>query len=118
MLKNVFITLLLLLALVIGWHILLPLLGGAVALGAISFVFLSVFITGLCIAILLAFLFSGIGIFILGIFAFVGTIAAIVFFPIMFPILIPLFIIFLFVSYHRRKHCQKPTQQEKGSDEK
>lgn len=51
-----------------------------------------------CIAILLAFVFVGIGLIVLGCLAFVGLILAAIAFPFLLPILIPLFIVWVFCS--------------------
>ena len=55
-----------------------------------------------CVAILLAFVFAGVGLIILGCFAFVGLILAAIAFPFLLPLLIPLFIIWVFCSIARR----------------
>lgn len=103
MLGTLLLTIVLLLALVIGWHVLFPVLGGVIAITATAWVFIVGSILAFCIAILLVFLFTGIGIFILSLLVLVWTVLSIVLFPILFPILIPLFIIFMFISYWRRK---------------
>ena len=51
-----------------------------------------------CVAILLAFVFAGIGLIVLGSLALVGLILAAVAFPFLLPLLIPLFIVWLFCS--------------------
>jgi len=51
-----------------------------------------------CIAILLAFVFAGIGLIVLGCLAFVGLILAAIAFPFLLPLLIPLFIVWIFCS--------------------
>jgi hypothetical protein len=56
-----------------------------------------------CVAILLAFVFVGVGLLILGIFVLVGLILAAVAFPFMLPLLIPLFIVWIFCGIARRK---------------
>jgi predicted exporter len=53
-------------------------------------------VTLLCVAILLAFVFAGMALLVLGIFALVGVVLAAVAFPFLLPILIPLFIIWVF----------------------
>lgn len=51
-----------------------------------------------CVAILLAFVFVGIGLIVLGCLAFVSLILAAIAFPFLLPILIPLFIVWVFCS--------------------
>lgn len=103
---NVGIVLLVLLGLafIIGWHLLFPIVGGIIAFTALAWGILLASIVIFCVAILLVFIFTGTGVFVLGVFAFVWMILAVIFFPIIFPVILPLFILFLLVSYfHRRK---------------
>jgi hypothetical protein len=51
-----------------------------------------------CVAILLAFVFVGVGLIVLGSFALVGLILAAIAFPFLLPLLIPLFIVWVFCS--------------------
>ena len=55
-----------------------------------------------CVAILLAFVFAGVGLIILGCLAFVGLILTAIASPFLLPLLIPLFIIWVFCSIARR----------------
>jgi len=55
-----------------------------------------------CVAILLAFVFAGIGLIILGCLALVGLILAAIAFPFLLPLLIPLFIVCVFCSIARK----------------
>jgi len=55
-----------------------------------------------CVAILLAFVFAGVGLIILGCFAFVGLILAAIASPFLLPLLIPLFIVWVFCFIARR----------------
>jgi hypothetical protein len=96
-----------LLALVIGWHLAFPIFGGIIAITATVWVLLVASVVVFSVAILLALMFTGGGIFILSLIAFIWIILAIIFFPILFPIIAPLFIILLFVSYFRRKQLKK-----------
>ncbi len=71
-----------------------------------------------CVAILLAFVFVGVGLIILGVFLLVGLIAAAILFPLFLPLLIPLFIIWLVVAISGkpkatqppRNHCARTSQ--------
>lgn len=92
------------LALIIGWHLLFPLLGlslAALTTSAWSFVIATIGV--LSIAILLLVLFTGMGVFILGLFAFVWALLAILLFPILFPIIAPLMVILLFIRFLARR---------------
>jgi len=53
-------------------------------------------VTLFCVAILLAFVFAGVALLLLGIFALVGLVLAAVAFPFLLPIVIPLFILWMF----------------------
>ncbi len=71
--------------------------------GAIGAAGLAVALIALsCAAILLAFVFAGIGVFVLGCFVFVGMILAWLAFPFLLPLLIPLAILWGFVAVTRR----------------
>lgn len=97
------LAIILVLAIVLGWHLLFPLIGGVLAITGIVWFFLVGSIAAFCIALLLILIVTGTGIFVVGALALVWTIVAIVLFPILFPILLPLFIILLVISYLRRK---------------
>jgi len=55
-----------------------------------------------CVAILLAFVFAGVGLVVLGCLALVGLILAAIAFPFLLPLLVPLFIVWAFCSIARR----------------
>jgi len=55
-----------------------------------------------CAATLLAFVFAGVGLIVVGCFALVGTILAAVLLPCLLPLLIPVLIIWLICSLVRR----------------
>ena len=55
-----------------------------------------------CVAILLAFVFAGVGLVILGVLAFVGVIVISVSLPLLLPLMIPLFIVWLFCAMLRK----------------
>jgi len=65
-------------------------------IGAWSFILTLVIL--FCVAILLAFVFVGVGLIVLGSLALVGLILAAIAFPFLLPILIPLFIVWVFCS--------------------
>lgn len=100
MLTAIVVTLIALLAIILGWHWLFI---GAVAITAAVWGVVVTSVIVLSVAILLLFVLTGASIFIIGGIAFIWTVLAIVLFPVLFPVLAPLFIIFLFVSYIRRR---------------
>jgi len=55
-----------------------------------------------CVAILLAFVFAGVGLIVLGCLALVGLILAAIASPFLLPLLIPLFIVWVFCSIARK----------------
>ena len=59
-------------------------------------------VTLFCVAVLLAFVFVGVGLVVVGTFALVGVILAAVALPFMLPLLIPLFIVWLFCCVVRK----------------
>lgn len=62
-----------------------------------------------CVAILLAFVFAGVGLVILGSLSFVAVILTAVALPFMLPLIIPLFIVWIFCAISRRdKTTKKP----------
>lgn len=59
------------------------------------------FVILFCVAILLAFVFAGVGLIVVGALALVGLILAAIAFPFLLPVLIPLFIVWAFCSIVR-----------------
>ena len=94
------------LILVVGWHLLFPFLGASIALGAAAWGFVVATITVLCIAILLFFMLTGVGIFIVGSLVVAWTVLTIFLFPILFPLLVPLLVILLFIAFLSRRKRQ------------
>lgn len=99
--KALFASLILLVVLVSAWLIFFPMLGIVVAVGAGAWGVIVGTVIFLCVAALLFFIFSGIGIILLSLFSLVWVIFAITLFPFLFPIFIPLLIIVLFIAYSR-----------------
>ncbi|OGT40734.1 MAG: hypothetical protein A3E81_04445 [Gammaproteobacteria bacterium RIFCSPHIGHO2_12_FULL_36_30] len=99
----VLITLLIMLILVLAGHIILPLLGITLAIttGIWSFAIATVVL--LCIATLLFFIFTGIGIFLFGIFAVAWAIGVMIVFPLLFPIIIPVLLVMLIIGFIARR---------------
>ena len=101
--KIILFTLLLMLILVAAWHVLLPLLDISIAITASVWGIAIATIVLICIATLLFFVFTGIGVLILGGFVFVWTILAIILFPLLFPALIPILLLMLVVAIISKK---------------
>ena len=55
-----------------------------------------------CAAILLAFVFAGIGVIVLGLVVLAGLVLAILAFPFLLPVLVPLAVVWAFVAIVRR----------------
>jgi hypothetical protein len=73
-------------------------LKGAIGAGGLAVALIALF----CAAILLVFVFAGIGVIVLGLFVIVGVILAGLAFPFLLPLLIPLAILWGFVAIARR----------------
>ena len=67
-----------------------------------------------CVAILLAFVFAGIGLVVLGILVLAGLFAAWVAFPFLLPLLIPLLIVWLFVALWRGRKENGTSSSDAG----
>jgi hypothetical protein len=70
---------------------------GAVGIGGVVVGIIAIF----CAAVVLAFVFAGIGVIILGLLVAAGMVVALIMFPFMLPLLIPLFIVWLFIAIVR-----------------
>ena len=101
--RVVLIALLLMLIFVIAWRILLPSLGVAIAISADIWGIAASSIVLICVATLLFFILTGIGIFILGAIVFAWTLFVIVLFPLLFPVLIPVLLLMLVVGFVAKK---------------
>lgn len=98
------------LMLVSGWHMLFPVLPVALTMTATIWGVVVATITLLCITIVLFLVFTGLGVVLLGCFAFTWAMLAIGFFPVIFPLLAPLLVILLFiVVWRRQKNRHKRT---------
>ena len=73
-------------------------LKGAVGIGGLVVALIAL----ACAAILLAFVFAGIGVIVLGLVVLAGLVLAILAFPFLLPVLIPLAIVWAFVAIVRR----------------
>jgi hypothetical protein len=101
--RSLAIALVILLLLILGGHIALALLNGAVAISLTVWGLLVASVFFFCLSILLFFILTWTGVLILGFIAAVWTVLAVVLFPILLPILLPLLVILFFISYIRRK---------------
>src|SRR5438445_13606693 len=72
-------------------------LKGVIGAGGVVVALIALF----CAAILLVFVFAGIGVIVLGFFVLVGMILAVLAFPFLLPLLIPLVILWGFVAITR-----------------
>ena len=77
-------------------------LAGPVKLAAEGWGVLVAIVALFCVAILLAFVFAGVGLIVLGALVLVGLLAAWFTFPFLLPLLVPLFIVWIFVAAVRR----------------
>ncbi len=93
----------LILVLVIGWHLLFPMLGIAVVVTATAWALIVATVTLFSLSILLFFIIPGMLVFVLCVIGFVWLLISLVLFPFLFPFLIPLFVIMLFVAFVRRR---------------
>ena len=73
-------------------------LKGAIGIGGL----VVALIAAVCAAILLAFVFAGIGVIVLGLAVLAGLVLAMLAFPFLLPVLIPLAIVWAFVVLVRR----------------
>lgn len=96
--KNVLIVLLLMLILLLSFHLLFPLLGISLVISATIWGVAIATIFLICVATMLFFLFSGVGIFILGLIVLGWTLIAIILFPLLFPIVIPVLLLMLLIG--------------------
>jgi hypothetical protein len=70
----------------------------------------------LCIGILLAFVFTGIGLIILGCLVFTCLVSFCVSFPFLLPVLIPLFIVWIYCALARRSKTDKTLNSKSQND--
>lgn len=107
MFRSLAIALFILLLLIIGGHIAIALLTGAVVIGVSVWGFLVASVFFFALSILLLFILTWTGALIIAAIAVIWTLLAIILFPILLPVLLPLLIILFFVSYIRRKQNPK-----------
>ena len=78
-------------------------LKGAIGIGGLMVALIAL----VCAAILLAFVFAGIGVIVLGLAVLAGLLLALLAFPFLLPVLIPLAIVWAFVAIVRRSTAAK-----------
>lgn len=103
------------LAIIIGWHLFFPIVGGIIAFTAVAWGILVASVIIFCVAILLVFIFTGTGIFILGAIGLAWMLLAVFFFPLVFPIVFPLFVLFIVVSHFLRKRKYRELESRKNN---
>ena len=109
--KNVALVLVLVVLALLAWvllsssHVVVTVngqpLSGPMQLAAEGWGVLVAVVALFCAAILLAFVFAGIGLLVLGALVFAGVLLAWLAFPFLLPLLIPLVIVWLFVAAFR-----------------
>jgi len=97
--KVLIVAIILILISVIGFHLLLPLLGIAIIMSGAAWGIIVATITLFAIATLLFFILPGILIILLSLFALGWVVLAIILFPFLFPLVVPVFIILLCIAY-------------------
>lgn len=101
--KPLLIAVVAIIALVILYHLLWPLLGLAIVFSAGAWAIIVLSVVLFSIGIMLFFIFPAMVVGIISLFAFVWVLLALMLFPFLFPVLIPIFILLLFFAYIRRK---------------
>ncbi|MCX7121437.1 MAG: hypothetical protein NTZ67_06655 [Gammaproteobacteria bacterium] len=101
--RIVLITLGVMLGLLIAWHFIFPLLNISVDITADILGVAVGSVVIICVATLLFFIFTGIGVFILGLGVFIWTMLMIALFPLLFPILIPLLLLMFVIGLIAKK---------------
>lgn len=100
--KVVLITVLVMLALILLWHLLLPALGVGIVLSSTVLGVAIANIILICIAAMFFFFLTGTIIMIFGVLVLIWTIAAVILFPVLFPILIPVLLLAFLIGYFAR----------------
>lgn len=93
----ILIALLAMVALIIAWHIVFPLLGMSIGITADVLAIAIGAIIMICVTSLLFFVFTGIGIIIFGVVVFIFALLASLLFPLLFPIIMPMLLVMLVI---------------------
>ena len=96
-------TLITMLVLVLGFHILLPLLGISVIISANMWGVAITTVVIMCIASLLFFVFTGVAMILIGVCAGLFVILAVTIFPLLFPLLAPLLLLMIAIAFLIRR---------------
>ncbi len=104
---QIFLIIVLVTALVLGWHIIFPIIGGAIVLTAFVWFFMLGAILLFGIATMLLFIFTRTGVILLAGVLFALYVVSVILIPVLFPILIPLLIIFLVISLMRNRKVER-----------
>ena len=105
--KALIIALVVMLILLVGWHLIVPVLGIAVALTAAVWGMVIATVVLFVVGALLFYIFSSIGIVVICTLGFIWFLGALIAFPFLFPFLVPLLILLLFIGFVRKKESQK-----------
>lgn len=103
----VFLAILALIILMVGWHIIFPLLGGVLIVTTGIWLMLLISIGIFAISFVLLFVITRAGILLLGLPLLILALIFIILVPVLFPIIIPLIIIFLVISYFRDRELKQ-----------
>ena len=82
--------------------------------GAGTLIFMPVIL--LCIGILMAFLFTGVGLIVLGCLVFACLVSFCLAFPFLLPLLVPLFIVWIYCALARRNKADKTVNSTSQND--
>lgn len=103
--RALLIAIALILIAVLGFHLLMPILGITLAVSMAAWGAIIATIVFFCIAALLFFIVPAVLIIALSLLALFWVVVAVILFPILFPVIVPVFIILLFIGYARRKRA-------------
>ncbi len=107
MLRALAVGLIVVLLVIFAAHMAVPLVAGAITLSVGIWTFLIASVVAFCIMIVLAFVFTGIGLMIAGGAGFIWLLVTLVLFPFLLPILLPLFLVAMFISYVNKRRAKK-----------
>ncbi len=99
-------------SLMIGWHILFPIIGGAIIItsGIWFFILVAIVLFGLAIMLLVALV--RVSILMLTLPLVLLTIIGVLLFPVLFPILVPMLLIFIVIAILRNANKKRVTHDK------
>jgi len=112
MLRILAIILIAILALIGLWHVFFPLLGAAIGITVTLWVFIFGSVIAFCVAILLLFVITGVGLLFLGMGAIAWAVMAILLFPFLFPIIVPLLLVVCFLIFAQKMLSKKKSKND------